>query len=389
MAWFHFCTANHIPIGRSSLIDQADWFSAGLLDLGHRVTFSERDTEPNAINLFWECFTPASARWLADQPVHYGIIATEIPDGRGFNWRTDRYWQERFNAFPAAASKASFIWALVESAVPFYQQFCPTVYTELGFSERLIPSYINQIPSADFCFFGQRNPYREAVLGRISQYTNVICADGILPADAMHLMIAQSKIGLNLKQSPQWPVPSGPRFGRLMMAKRGVASEYLAVPTRQGEIAGTCAADTDFVDYAMSLLPDWRRRAEHTFEKYRELMPMSKILENAIDQTVSRMSFRSRLAHLVKRKCYGAIDEPCVADAGLACVVEADYLGHNIVAYQDLFWPLPVALGPIDLANDAERSRFVGAATLKAARKIVRRATFGWPGKADRTYATV
>ena len=46
--WFHFSSFNHDPVGRTSLVDLAAWFEAGLIDLGHKVTFSDRQVEPGA-----------------------------------------------------------------------------------------------------------------------------------------------------------------------------------------------------------------------------------------------------------------------------------------------------------------------------------------------------
>ncbi len=86
--WFHFCAANHFPIGRQSLGDMYDWFSAGLLDLGHRVTWHDTCAEPAAINVFWEFFLPGWSQKLTDAGITYGIVATEYPDGSGFNRRT-------------------------------------------------------------------------------------------------------------------------------------------------------------------------------------------------------------------------------------------------------------------------------------------------------------
>ena len=263
----------------------ADWFEAGLLDLGHRVTFSDRRVERNAINLFWECFTPKSSAWLASLPVHYGIIATEIPDGNAFNWRTEPAWQERFNAFARAAKRASFIWTMVEDTVPFYSQFCPAAYMEMGFSERLIPDYIDQVPEIDFCFFGQHTPYRDNAVEKLRRYTNVEWP-AFLPGREIGQLIARCRVGLSFKQSDEWPIPSPTRLGRLIMAKRGVASEYVPIATRQGDIAGLCPKDVDFIDYAMAMLLDWRTRAEAAFEQYRAKMPMRDIMEQVLDRTI-------------------------------------------------------------------------------------------------------
>jgi hypothetical protein len=289
--WFHICAANHNETGRSSLVDQMDWVTAGLIDAGHEVTFSENSIEPSAINLFWECFCPGVGRKIIESGVTYGIVATEIPDGEGFNWRDELHWHTRYRSFFEAAEGASFIWALVESAVPFYSQFGPSAYLELGFSKRLVPSYIDHKPSIDFSFFGQMTPYRENIIDRMKRYASIYVPDTFLPHCDVHKLIAESKIGLNFKQSGLWPVPSGPRLGRLMLAKRGVASEYLPVPTRQGEIAGLCPQDRDFVDYAIGMVKsDWRAHAEAVFDAYAARMPMGAIMENILDSTVSGLS---------------------------------------------------------------------------------------------------
>jgi len=287
MAWFHFCSANHNKTGRSSLVDQADWFKAGLLDLGHKVTFSDSDVEARAINIFWEYFLPGMAEEIAKTGIVYGIVATEIPDGSGFNWRQEPWWQIRFESFHEVASRASFIWSMAESAVPFYSQFCPTAYMELGFSERLIPDYIDEKPEHDFCFFGQRTLYRDEAIKKIRKYANVEWPEMFPSSDEVGKLIGKSKIGLCFKQSEQWPLPSQTRLGRLTMAKRGVAAEFVTVPTRQGEITGLCPESSDFVDYAMGMLhSDWKHRAEEVFENYRSEMPMSDIMQSALDRTI-------------------------------------------------------------------------------------------------------
>src|SRR5579863_787987 len=203
MTWFNFCDANHERIGRLSLVDMRDWFSAGLLDLGHRVTFSGSRVEPRAINLFWECFTPEFARKLRESGVTYGIIATEIPDGEGFNWRRTSHWTGRFETFASVAMRAAFIWTLVESTLPFYAKFCPTAFVDFGFSERLIPTYIDKIPLIDFCFFGMRTPYRVKAIEEIRRFASVEWPKNFMSAGGVRRLIAKSKIGISFKQSEE------------------------------------------------------------------------------------------------------------------------------------------------------------------------------------------
>jgi hypothetical protein len=382
MAWFHFCTANHNEVGRSTLVDMADWFEASLLELGHKVTFSDSYVESGAINVFWERFRPGMQDELAKAGIIYGIVATEIPDGYSFNWRKEPEWKARFDAFHEVAHRASFIWTMIESTVPFYSQFCRTAFMELGFSERLIPARGFFQPDYDFCFFGLRTPYRERLVERLRKYANVEWPEKFLSPDQVGELIGKSKIGLSFRQSESWPIPSPTRLGRLMMAKRGVAAEFVPVATNQGEIAGICPPSTDFADYALEILnSDWRRRAESVFDDYRLKMPMCDIMQRVLSQTVdgihgSRPPAQPRTGRHARKhpmpgrfrnfasearrfgvKLLGKMtaDEPSKRTDMIAALgdppVLIDSVGaYNIVYFREKFIAVPQSLGEIDLA---------------------------------------
>ena len=339
--WFHFCTFNHDPIGRSTLADMAAWFEAGLLDLGHKVTFSDLQMEPQAINLLWECFRPGMGRQISETGVKYGIIATEIPDGVSFNWREEPHWRERFNAFAEVAAGSSFIWTMVESTIPYYSQFCPTAFIELGFSGRLIPDYINSKPEFDFSFFGLRTPYRLEAVERIRRHAKVEWPEKFLSATDVGTLIGKTRVGLNFKQSDRWPVPSPTRLGRLLMAKRAIAAERTDTETRQGAIAGLAPEGQDFVEFALQTLnSDWKQRAERAFEAYRSQMLMRTIVESVLDRTVSGVTV-------------AAGEQPSIA---LSAPVPPPSLvesraGWNIVFWHDQYFALLQSCGPIDVRD--------------------------------------
>jgi len=373
MAWFHFCTANHNRIGRSSLVDLADWFESGLLDLGHKVTFSDNHVETGAINVFWECFTPRLGKEITKAGVVYGIVATEIPDGYAFNWQREPEWKARFDSFHVVANRASFIWTMGESTLPFYSEFCPTAYMELGFSERLIPDYIDQTPEHDFCFFGQRTPYREEVVGKLRKYAKVEWPESFLSREGVGRLIGTSKIGLNFKQSQRWPVPSPTRLGRLMMAKRGVAAEFVQVATRQGELVGLCPETSDFSVYALGTLnSDWKHRANEVFENYRSEMPMRDIMQCVLDQTLvgigatglrSKAPASAEIAASLGRKSYrngSGADTRIYIEPEDEPVLIGSVGRYNMINYRNKFIGLPQSLGPIDITqHDLDAFRYV------------------------------
>ena len=344
MTWFHFCTVNHNEGGRSTLVDMADWFEAGLLDLGHKVTFSKDHLEARAINIFWECFSPRIGMEIAKSGVVYGIVATEIPDGYAFNWRREPHWKERFDSFHAVADRAAFIWTMVESTLPFYSQFCPAAYMELGFSERLIPDYVDQTPEHDFCFFGLRTPYREQVIEKLRKHVRVEWPERLLSPEGVGKLIGASKIGLNFKQSERWPIPSAPRLGRLVLARRGVAAEFVPVATRLGELVGLAPETSDFAEYALDILhADWKSRANRTFERYRAELPMRDIMRGVIDRSLAG----TQAAGTTSGGSAGT-RIPVTADLEPPILVES-VGSYNLVKFAGRYYGVPWSAGPLEI----------------------------------------
>jgi len=359
--WFHFCTFNHDPIGRSTLADMAAWFEAGLLDLGHKVTFSDLQMEPQAINLLWECFRPGMGRQISETGVKYGIIATEIPDGVSFNWREEPHWRERFNAFAEVAAGSSFIWTMVESTIPYYSQFCPTAFIELGFSGRLIPDYINSKPEFDFSFFGLRTPYRLEAVERIRRHAKVEWPERFLSAGEVGTLIGKTRVGLNFKQSDRWPVPSPTRLGRLLMAKRSIAAERTETETRQGMIAGQAPDGQDFVEFALQTLnSDWKQRGERAFETYRSQMLMRSIVESVLERTVSGVSIAT--GHQSSIGMSAPVPSPSLIES------RGDW---NIVFWHGQYFALLQSCGPIDVREGIQslQTRF-GKKNIQRARTL-------------------
>ena len=285
---FHFCTANHSRQGRESLIDMMVWFRSGLERLGHRVTESDRGFDQGAVNILWELFTDKDAKLLKESGVRYGIVATEIADGDGFNQRRDGAWPERWAGFLKAAEGASFIWTTVERSQPFYAQLAPTAFIEFGFVEELVSPLAAEEPTADFFFLGSVTEYRRPIIDRLRRHARINCPGTIVRWSAGERVMASAKVGLVLKLSADWPLPSPARVGRILLARRGLAAEHTVDSTKQSMIVPSAPAGADFVEFAMSKLGEgWRRDADAAFERYRSELPMARIMERVLDLTCS------------------------------------------------------------------------------------------------------
>jgi len=273
-------------MGRETLKDQILWVTAGLEENGHSVSISETAVDPDHLNLFWEIFPPEGGRFLASSNLNYGIIATEIPDGAGFNHRRDGIWPKRWQGFRLAASKARFIWALVDSAVDDYRRFAPSAYLELGFSERLVPPTVRETPKYDFAFAGMPHAHRKSIIDRLGAQASVHFANDLLSYTEQLELLRRGRVGLALKQHPDWKWASPTRVGRFVHERIPIAHEWVALDIGVTHLIAKPSAEDDFVDWALARLDsDLESEAQEIFERYRQT-PMRECLGRAMDLTL-------------------------------------------------------------------------------------------------------
>jgi hypothetical protein len=285
---FHICLGNHEPAGIATLHDQVAWVLGGLESLGHQVTYSPKTLLDGAVNLLWENFGTELGEWLTNSHVRYGIVATEIPDGRGFNCRRDPTWQQRWQGFELAARRAEFIWCLVDEAVPAYQRHATSAYLELGYTERLLPPGPRARPTYDFSFAGEARDYRKTIIDGLSRQATVRYGGGLVGVDEQLDNLRMGRVGLALKQSADWRWPSPARLGRLVHERIPVAAERTDVEIGVSRLVPKPAPGEDFVSWALGRLEqDLEAEADATFETYRATMPMRTCMERALDQTLA------------------------------------------------------------------------------------------------------
>jgi len=247
--WFHFFVGNHEQTGRASLFDVMEWLTGSLTELKHYVTVGDT-IAPNAMNIIWENFGDADEQIFKDHSFKFGLIATEIPVGRSFNWLDEEPWLTRRRAFDKIAPRAQFIWSFIEEPVKDYARWAPSAFLELGFLASMADPVFAREPEADFGFYGNNlTSYRSKVLERLSRHFTVVTPDRFLMGNDLNKFIASFKVGVCLKHSPQWTVPSPGRIGRLLHAKRGIAAEYVPVRTRASAFAPMSDEGQDFAEF--------------------------------------------------------------------------------------------------------------------------------------------
>jgi hypothetical protein len=343
---FHFTMLNHDEVGKRTLIDMYYWFRAGLTELGHDVTFSNH-LHPSAINVIWENFSKESGEALAKSGLKYGIIATEIPIDGTFNNRIDGLWEKRWSGFLAASTNAMFIWSMVQAAIPIYDDLAPAHFIELGFTDALVPSWVdNKVTfKYDFCFLGNLTEYRRTIIERLEKKAKVYYSDRFLDWKGMLAIFKTSKIGLTLRQTRDWSIPSPTRIGRLLHSKRGIASEWTPYTTRQSQLITCSEKDEDFCEYALKLLAtDWKQAAEERFEEYRKRLPMNEVMLKALNKICPVITLRPGPTSIgvLENKLIDFTFQPKL----LKTIGE-----YNIVNYKKEYFAIPIFLGKVELES--------------------------------------
>jgi hypothetical protein len=325
--WFHLFTGNHDQTGASTLFDMMEWLTAGLKELKHEVTIGDT-IAPNAMNVIWENFHDSDERLFKEHRFKFGLIATEIPVGRTFNWLDYDPWLTRRRCFDRIAPRASFIWSMMEEPVETYRQWAPSGFLELGFSEKIVDPVFSREPEFDFGFYGLSiAPRRNQVLQHLKKHFRIMTPDRFLKGRELNSFIASFKVGICLKHMSHWPVSSPARLSRILHAKRGIAAEYTPVKSGASRFVPMAERDQDFADFCLECIRGpWKLRAEEAYERFRAAMPMKSILERLRDWVRFHAS------------------EPQLVDS------RGEF---NFVRYKDRVYAFRQSLGHLDVAVEA------------------------------------
>jgi hypothetical protein len=341
-----------------------EWLVGSLKELKHEVTVGDT-IAPNAMNLIWENFRDADEQIFEDYNFKFGLIATEIPVGDSFNWLDAEPWRTRRRTFDRIAPRAQFIWSLVEEPANLYRRWAPSGYLELGFRESIVDRVFEREPEFDFGYYGlEITSYRGGVLNRLNQKLKIVTPDRFLAGRELNTFISSFKIGICLKHSAHWTIPSPGRTARLLHAKRGIAAEYVPVRTRASALVPMAGEDQDFAEFCLECINGpWRERAEQAFETYRAKMPMKDIMERLLDETVaSAAAGQPGLAQtddgLRQRPLFGG-DVPQFLSSER---------GFNFLAYGGRVYALDQKIGSVDLTRESAKllQRFGARAVIVA-----------------------
>lgn len=281
---FHICLMNHIPIAQDTLAEQVTWLTEGLEACGHEVTVSADTADPSAINLLWEAFHPEFAEHVAQSGVRYAILATEIPDGGGWNHLRGGHWEERWRGFEIAVKGAEFVWSLIPEAVPIYRAMgAKCSYLEYGFSERLVMQGAEN-RDIDFFFYGGAGDHRQEKINALSKEGFCSIHPGmIVSGEIRDAIMRRSKVVLGLKYHDAWRYTSASRIGRAILGGCAVAHEWTEQVLRPAHLVPMAPEGADWVQFASRVIGKAKLHAESALERYRLEMPIKRTTEAALE----------------------------------------------------------------------------------------------------------
>lgn len=276
--------ANHHPGAVGTLDEQMAWLTEGLEGLGHTVTYNKDKPDPSAVNILWECFHPEFAKEMVNSGHRYAIVATEIPDGRGWNGIRTRPWRQRWKGFKIAAQRADFIWSLIPEALPLYEKMgLKASYLEYGFAERLLLKGKKE-KDIDFFFYGGGGDHRVNRINALAKSGFKAWHPGtIVPPDLRDSLLKRSKVVLGLKYTPEWKYTSTSRVGRAILGGCAVAHEWTERVLRPAHLVPMAPKDADWVEFAASVRDKSKLFAESAIERYRIEMPIKRTMERALE----------------------------------------------------------------------------------------------------------
>lgn len=281
---FHICTINHWPAARETLAEQIVWLTEGLESLGHEVTYSDSQAAEGAINVLWEAFHPEFAERLIASGHRYAIVATEVPDGAGWNHARHMAWPDRWKGFDIALKGAEFIWSLLPDAVSVYRAMgAKCAMLEYGFSERLRLDK-SDIQDIDFFFYGGCGGHRQDRINALSRAGFRSFHPGtIVSNDVRDAMLRRAKVVLGLKYHDDWPYTSASRIGRVILAGCAVAHEWTETVLRPAHFVPMAEKDEDWIEFAAGVLAKAKEHAAAALERYRAEMPIKATMAAALE----------------------------------------------------------------------------------------------------------
>ncbi len=274
------------------LIDICRTIASGIRSLGHRSDLSVNNIDTDSINIIvgTHLLTEQDLTAIRQTGAKYIALHTEwLSPGEPPYKVKSTFQGNNFEPTQRAfLENALGVWEAWDSNIQLLSRFDipPERFRRfwIGYHEDLEDirhrSYADK--DLDALFFGSITPRRQALLHELSKTMNVLSV-----FDAPHAirndMIARAKINLALLSSPSLNYFSFTRIGYLLN-NRGFVVTETSIKDRGMQDLVVDADAAHLVERCRELLAsgDIPRMAEEAYERYRQTMPMTAVLEDLL-----------------------------------------------------------------------------------------------------------
>lgn len=303
---FSVVTGNHS--NSHGIADTVIFLRNALRDCGHESKINESIIH-GSCNVMMEHFSdPQHIEALAEgyrSGARYIVIGTEpLLDGifnggvvsNHWHYSNTDYWRKRTEGFLGAIRYCEAIWVLAESMVPQYREMIhdkPVIFLPHGHVEGFrrfehLPEHSKDI---DFYGSGTVTEHRERIILALEKRGHRVRFDPSGQADYLRFEnLSRSKVCLNLRLSPNNAIPSVSRMHFNIQHANFVAHERYELGCPLDPYVLHLPAD-EFVEWAEAALDqkDKRQTAEGVLAKFRDEMPMSRLLPPILDASLSHV----------------------------------------------------------------------------------------------------
>ena len=311
---FYIHTGNHNS--HHGIGDTVLFLKNALQDCGHTACISHA-VVPGHVNIVMEHFVKEGhlralldghaqgARFImiGTEPIVAGTFNSGIDDSH-WHYSNRDYWTVRFEAFKAALGVCDAVWVLAESMLPAYNDLyrrSPVRFLPHGYVEDY--ATVRQRAEADrdidFYFSGSLTEHRTQILSKLRSTHKVIVDDAASPEYLRQDNLSRAKVCLSLRLSPKNVIPSVSRMHHHLQNRSFVLQEKYALDGPLDPFVMHAPAE-DFVEWAMAALemPNRREIAEAAHQRFKQSLPMSRLLPPLIDEVIDRVAPRSTVTAL-------------------------------------------------------------------------------------------
>jgi hypothetical protein len=240
----------------------------------------------------------AGARYIVigTEPIIDGVFNSGVVGGH-LHYSNNDYWRQRTDGFLMAARYAEAIWVFAESMVEPYRALMPdkpVIFLPHGHVEgfRRYEHRPDDQKDIDFYSSGSLTEHRKGIMAELLRRGFNAHWDVLGVPDYLRFEhLSRAKVCLSLRLSPDNAIPSVSRMHFNLEHANYLAHEKYDLPCPLDPYVLHLPAD-DIVEWIQASLesPGKREVAEGTLARFRDEMPMSRLLPPILEASLSGRS---------------------------------------------------------------------------------------------------